>query len=48
MVFFSVLSVDAQPLSMVEGLLAPLQPYSFLQPVKPTGSSQTITKPLLA
>lgn len=48
MVLLSVLLADRQPLSTVEGVLAPLQPNSFLQPVKPIGSSHTITKPEVA
>lgn len=38
----SVLSANKQPLLTLEGVLAPLQPYSLLQPVRATGSSHTI------
>lgn len=38
----SVLSALKQPLSTLEGVLAPLQPYSLLQPVRATGSSHTV------
>ena len=43
-----VLALVSQPLSIVEGVLVPLQPRSLLQPVRATGSSHTTTLPVSA